>query len=669
MDKRLFLAMLLSLAVWFLWLQIFPPPVREEQPRVDLPGLESSELPGSQSNLPKGAFEGTPAIAENLPGREVASAPRSETLIFRSAAKGSDGTGDSALDGGLWRATFDNRGGRLVELRTGHYSDKLGLSDEELSNPEHWPVLLSAVETAAPGFGGMTGSLLLDTSISSQALANEPLSEALWKMEVLGPEEAPTGVEFSLSPGTGVRFVKRFEVAHDSLSGWEFLLTLSIENKDGVKAGPRLFDFTPAACVPPALADKFYIEPRAVAVGPAGDLDPSIDDAQMRISGATLAGPLEVAAPLDYAGAHNKYFAFLMRGADEASTASLAGSNFRRFSETGKIETNWVVADVVLELAVPAKGETRTWSYRVYAGPKDPNIFKADHATYSAVIEKDLNFFSGIGKLLLGILRVIERATGNFGWAIIILTFCIRGLLFPLNRRSQTSMARYQKKMKRVQPKIDAIKAKYANDRQSQTREQQKLMQEEGIFPPLGGCLPIFVQMPVFFGLFSALRTSIDLRQAPFIGYIQDLSRPDALFAFEKTIDVAFLPTMSSFNLLPIIMVVMWVLQQATMPKPADEQAAKMQRIMMFMPVMMGFFLYNYAAGLSLYMITQSTLGIFEQKVIKKLWPVDDTMPDKPKKGCAPFAGAMEKLAEKQKEQLKLAETQKARQAKKKGKR
>jgi membrane protein insertase Oxa1/YidC/SpoIIIJ len=119
--------------------------------------------------------------------------------------------------------------------------------------------------------------------------------------------------------------------------------------------------------------------------------------------------------------------------------------------------------------------------------------------------------------------------------------------------------------------------------------------------------------------------------------------------------------------LLPIIMVVMWVLQQATMPKPTDEQAAKMQRIMMFMPVMMGFFLYNYAAGLSLYMITQSTLGIFEQKVIKKVWPVDDTEVVKKKKsGCGPFAGAMEKLAEKQKEQMKLIEAQQA--MKKKGK-
>jgi YidC/Oxa1 family membrane protein insertase len=669
MDKRLPLAMLLSLAVWFIWLQLFPPPAREEAPRLDTSRFEAPLDAGSDIGPPTGAAGEVSLEVASLPGRDVAAEQRIETMVIRGGANGIVGSGDSPEDGGLWRAIFDNRGGRLIELRTGHYGDKLGLSDEELANPEHWPVLLSAVETQARGFGGTTGSLLLETAISSKDLAKEPLSEALWNMEVLGTKAAPTGVEFSLAPGTGVRFVKRFEVANDSVSGWEFLLTLSIENQNGVNAGPRLFGFTPAACVPPALADRFYVEPRGVAVGPAGQAEPSIDDAHMRASGANLAGPLEVAPPLDYVGAHNKYFAFLMRGSDEASTASLAGSNFRRFAERGQTDTNWVVADAVLELAVPAEGETRSWTYRVYAGPKDPDIFKADHATFSVVIEEDLDWFSSIGKILLGILRAIEKVTGNFGWAIIILTFGIRGLLFPLNRRSQTSMARYQKKMKRVQPKIDAIKAKFANDRQAQTREQQKLMQEEGIFPPLGGCLPIFVQMPVFFGLFSALRTSFDLRQAPFMGYIQDLSRPDALVNFDSTTSIPLMGDVSSFNLLPIIMVVMWVLQQATMPKPADEQAAKMQRIMMFMPVMMGFFLYNYAAGLSLYMITQSTLGIFEQKVIKKVWPVDDAEPDKPKKGCGPFSGVMEKLAEKQKEQMKLMEAQKAMQAKKKGKR
>jgi YidC/Oxa1 family membrane protein insertase len=656
MDKRLPLAMLLSLALWFIWLQIFPPP-QQVEPVVEVPGVE---LPAEDPEDP-GTDLGS--LAE-LEGRVAASEQLTETIILRGSSSVPDGG-----KGGLWQATFDNRGGRLTELRTGYYGDVLGLTEEELQDPIHWSVLLTDVPTGKPGFGGAYGSLLWTSSSSSQDLTSEPLASALWNMELLGTEGNYTGVEFSLSPGTGVRLVKRFELANDSISGWEFMLTLSIENLGGVLAGERQFTFIPAACVPPALDDRFYIEPRAFAAGYTRDGDLEADDAEMRASGANLQGPLEVPVPLNFVGAHNKYFAFLMSGADEPSKASLAGSSFYRVATKGEQDTKWVFADANLKLAVPAVGETKSYRYRVYAGPKDVDLFKLDNEAYAIVIEEDLNWFSGIGKLLLGILRTIEKVTGNFGWAIIFLTLGIRSMLFPLNRRSQTSMARYQKKMKRVQPKIDAIKAKFANDRQAQTREQQKLMQEEGIFPPLGGCLPIFVQMPVFFGLFSALRTSFDLRQAPFMGYIQDLSRPDALVVFDSSVNIPLMGEVSSFNLLPIIMVIMWVLQQATMPKPADEQAAKMQRIMMFMPVMMGFFLYNYAAGLSLYMITQSTLGIFEQKVIKKFWPVDDTEPEKKKKsGCGPFSGAMAKLAEKQKEQMKLIEAQKALQAKQKGK-
>lgn len=656
MDKRLPLAMLLSLALWFIWLRVFPPP-ESTRPVVETPAIEQ---PAEDTEEPGTDLE---SLAE-LEGRVAASEQISETVILRGTP-----TDSANGHGGLWQATFDNRGGRLTELRTGHYGDVLGLTDDELKDPIHWPVLLTDVPTEKSGMGGAYGSLLWSSSSSSKDLTSEPLASALWNMELLGTEGNYTGVEFSLSPGTGVRLVKRFEVATDSLSGWEFALTLSIENQGGVLAGERQFSFIPAACVPPALDDRFYIEPRAFAAGYTRDGDLEADDAEMRVSGANLYGPLEVPVPLNFVGAHNKYFAFLMSGADEPSKASLKGSNFYRVAAKGEVETQWVYADVNLNLAVPSVGETKGYRYRIYAGPKDIEVFELDNEAFAIVIDEDLDWFSWFGQILLGILHWLEKLTGNFGWAIILLTLGVRSVLFPLNRRSQTSMARYQKKMKRVQPKIDAIKAKFANDRQAQTREQQKLMQEEGIFPPLGGCLPIFVQMPIFFGLFSALRTSFDLRQAPFMGYIQDLSLPDALVVFDGSVNIPLMGEVSSFNLLPIIMVIMWVLQQATMPKPADEQAAKMQRIMMFMPVMMGFFLYNYAAGLSLYMITQSTLGIFEQKVIKKLWPVDDTEQEKKDKpGCGPFSGAMAKLAEKQKEQMKLIEAQKAMQAKQKAK-
>jgi YidC/Oxa1 family membrane protein insertase len=237
----------------------------------------------------------------------------------------------------------------------------------------------------------------------------------------------------------------------------------------------------------------------------------------------------------------------------------------------------------------------------------------------------------------------------------------VRGALFPLNRRSQTSMARYQKKMKRVQPRLEEAKKRFADDPKKLREAQARIMQEEGAFPPLGGCLPIFLQMPVFFGLFSALRVSFDLRQAPFFGWIDDLSRPDQLMYIG--LELPILPSFEYLNVLPILMVVLWVLQQMGMPKPADEQAARMQKMMMFMPILFGVMLYNYAAGLSLYMMTTSGLSIIEQKVIKKVWPLDDTEPEPAKrKGCGPFSGALQGLAQKHQEQMKRVQAMQAEQ-------
>ena len=156
----------------------------------------------------------------------------------------------------------------------------------------------------------------------------------------------------------------------------------------------------------------------------------------------------------------------------------------------------------------------------------------------------------------------------------------------------------------------------------------------------------------MFWGLFQALRVSFDLRQAPFAFWIEDLSKPDALMQLGWSVPI--LGTIETLNVLPPLMVVLWILQQRAMPKPADEQAARMQKMMMWMPILFGFMLYNYAAGLSLYMITQSGLGIFEQRVIKKYWPVDDK--EQPKKKD----GFMARLAKAQEEQMKRLQSQQA---------
>ena len=481
-------------------------------------------------------------------------------------------------------------------------------------------------------------------------------------MEVLRDDAgAPNGVEWRYGAGTGVTFRKRLTREPGT---YRLRLELALENTGAAAERSAELLFVPAGCVPEELGDRFYDEPRAIAVGydeEEGEYAAQWKSAKTSKGGE---GALDVPTPLAVAGVHNKYFAFLVSGADDAGKAALAGASYRGIEDLGwlaghpgeeKAARRRVACDVNLAVRVPAPGATSTYAFDLFAGPKDVDVLAAEHPAFTEVERTDLSgwtMFSSIGRFLLGVLRVFHAKIGNWGVAIILLTFCVRLVLFPLNRRSQTSMARYQTKMKRVQPRIEEIKKRYADNPQKLREEQARVMQEEGAFPPLGGCLPPFLQIPIFFGLFAALRTSFDLRQAPFCLWMDDLSRPDRLF--EINLSLPFFGDVHYFNLLPILMVILWIVQQLGMPKPTDEQAARMQKMMMFMPVFMGLFLYNYAAGLSLYMITQSGLGIVEQRVIKKVWPLDDQeVAKKGKKGgCGPFSGVLERLAEKQKEEM-----------------
>ena len=271
--------------------------------------------------------------------------------------------------------------------------------------------------------------------------------------------------------------------------------------------------------------------------------------------------------------------------------------------------------------------------FRWYFGPKDTRILtESQYGEMSEVIhyaDYGRSFFyrifltSYIAPVILWIMTFFHSLVGNWGIAIILLTIVVKAAVFPIMRHSQIKMALYQAKMAKVKPQLEAINKKYANDAQAKNAETMKIYQKHKLSPPIGGCLPMFLQMPIFVGLFQALRSSILIRQEPFFFWIDDLAKPDALIDFGAPL-LSFWPFsgMTTFNLLPLIMVVLWVTHQRSMPKPTDPQQAQMQKIMAFMPIMFGLILYNYAAGLSLYMITSSAIGIFEQQVIRKRWPV-----------------------------------------------
>jgi YidC/Oxa1 family membrane protein insertase len=222
-----------------------------------------------------------------------------------------------------------------------------------------------------------------------------------------------------------------------------------------------------------------------------------------------------------------------------------------------------------------------------------------------------------VAPVILGLLKFFSGLFGNWGVGIILTTILIRLCIFPLSKKSQSSMF----KMQQLAPKIQAIKDRYPDDQQKQQQEQWRMFRENKV-NPMSGCLPLVLQLPIFIGMFSVFDLSIELREAPFFLWVKDLAQPDRLvrWAPQEISLLLFSFTLESLNLLPILMTIMWFLQAYFAPRSPDPQMRTQQKMMMAMPVVFGLMCYNYASGLSLYFLVNSLLAMGEQKLIKKFF-------------------------------------------------
>lgn len=237
-----------------------------------------------------------------------------------------------------------------------------------------------------------------------------------------------------------------------------------------------------------------------------------------------------------------------------------------------------------------APGESITLKSQLYSGPKDQ--YRLEEISPGLELTVDYGILWWIAQPLFWLLTKLHSFLGNWGFSIIAVTILVKLAFFQLNAKAYTSMAN----MRKVQPKLTAIRERYADDKQKQSQEMMNLYKKEKI-NPLGGCLPILVQMPVFISLYWVLMESVELRHAPFIGYIKDLSVMDPYF------------------ILPLIMGVSMFIQQRLNPPPPDPMQAK---IMQWMPVMFTFFFLFFPAGLVLYWVVNNTLSIVQQYIITK---------------------------------------------------
>lgn len=286
-----------------------------------------------------------------------------------------------------------------------------------------------------------------------------------------------------------------------------------------------------------------------------------------------------------------------------------------------------VSAAVLVPFSAPLPGNVIERSFVLYAGPRDPHAMELD-PEYAAFAEVVRTGFSGgcgldavvkpIASVLLFLLEAIHSVVGNWGIAIILLTVLVRLVILPLSLRQQIVMTAYSQRMGKLKPEMEKLQAKYKTNKQRLNQEMMKLYKEKGInpIPPLGGCLPLFITMPVFLGLFFVFSNSIVMRQSPFL-WIDDLSQPDRLIPFGFSTSL-FCFKLDAINILPILMAATWWVQQKLAPKPTDPQMQQQQKMLQWMPFLFLFMLYSNAAGLSLYWFVNSLLGIFETQFVRK---------------------------------------------------
>ena len=295
---------------------------------------------------------------------------------------------------------------------------------------------------------------------------------------------------------------------------------------------------------------------------------------------------------ISWAAVKNQYFATIVAVAEgDAGTAVWA----RRIDRLHGGNTEEKVLGIEGALGMPGfrlePGQTKSWTFQIYAGPKD--LGRLSKFGHSAQEVMNFGIFKWVSEILLYSMNALYGLLGNFAAAIIALTVIIKALLWPLQNKATDSMRR----MAALSPKMTELREKYKDDPTKMNQELMKLYKDYGV-NPFSGCLPMLIQIPIFFGFYSMLGTAIELRNSSFL-WVNDLSQPDTVA------HILGFP----LNILPLLMAATMFWQMHITPKTGD---AVQQRVFMFMPLIFILFAYNFASALSLYWTTQNIISIVQ---------------------------------------------------------
>ena len=464
------------------------------------------------------------------------------------------------VDTDLVRAVFTTKGGTLKSWQLKRYAGAGG----------------RAVDLVAPA-AGPWGPLLAWSGRLEDAT---PLDFEPDKRELTLKSAAETGtITFSSRPGGPLRLVKRLTFKGDS---YRVDVKLSWKN-----TGTKPVVILPELAWGPGFHDSLSKQP-------SGLLPPTswVDGRRVTDDVEKLQGVASHSGAVSWTALHDLYFtaALLPEAGGAAATVR---------KDAG--------GQPLIALAAPAQtvkpGQEATQGFVLYAGPKEIDRLKAAGPDLDSIV--DLGWFDFLARPALYLLRLLYRFSGNYGLAIILITVLQKVAFHPLTAKSLRSM----QAMQALQPRIAAVQERFKNNPQKKQQETMELYKKHGV-NPMGGCLPMLLQIPIFIALYNALQSSVEMRGASFL-WIKDLSQPDALF----TVDVWGLKNYP-FNLLALLMGATQFVQQKMAPAAGDPRQAKM--MLYLMPTMFTFMFWSFPSGLVLYWLVNNILQIGQQRWLEK---------------------------------------------------
>lgn len=562
-TRSLVLAVVLSLAVVVGW-QYF----------VEAPKTEAAQKAAAIAAAAETVTPDTAPVAASAPAAEVAPvAPRSRDEVLsdsqRLTIKSDNLHGSIAL-----------KGSRLDDLTLAQYHETVDNTSPEI-------VLLNPTGTTLPYYA--------EYGWRADAGVKVPDQNSVWKV-ASGHELSPDHpVVLRFDNGAGLVFEKTFALDD------KYMLTITQKVTNNSGAEVSLYPYSLIAREVDPKHGSIYIQHE----GPIGVIDGDL--VEDKYKDIAKSGVINRTTTGGWFGVTDKYWLVAMVPDQKAQMAA-------RTLQAPQVSANRYQVDLMGQVQKLASGTSLESSSHLFAGAKELAVLEDYAEAYNIPqfhLAIDFGWYSYLTVPFFRALDFLAGLFGNFGLGILAFTVIVKALLFPLADHSYRSMA----KIKLVAPKMNKIKETYAGDQQRQSQEMMALYKQEGI-NPMSGCWPVLIQIPIFFSLYKVLYVSIEMRHAPFYGWIRDLSAADPTNLFTLFGLVDWTPIAGlHIGILPILMgVTMWL--QMKMSPPPTDPAQKM--IFGFMPLIMTFSMAQFAVGLVIYWTWSNILSIGQQAILNR---------------------------------------------------